>query len=319
MNVLLIAPEFYGYDIKIKEEIENQGNNVDLYCEYKIKYSFFEKIVAKFIDKNFYKKNNYKKQKAILEKSNKKNYDMVLVIVGRFLTEDIVKKLKDQQKNARFVLYLWDDVNRCDSFNCINKYFEKIYSFDRMDCSKYGFTFLPLFYTRDFKPCLGQKTISVYGAFAFHSDRLKIINQISDQADNAYFYIFLYPFEYIKFLFLGMIKGLNRQIHLRVIPLNGIRNIKNMQNAKCILDIQYPTQNGLTIRTIESVGCENKLLTTNSDIINYDFYNPKNIAIIDRDNPKIPEGFLDGDYEKLDTSVYTKYSIENFIKALILI
>lgn len=317
MNILLICPQFYGYENKIKNEIEAQGNYVDLFCEYKCKYSFFEKVISKTINKNLYLNTNIKIQNNILEYTNNKKYQIVLVFVGRFLTETFIQKLKNQQKETKFILYLWDDVKRIQSFNNIKKYFNIIYSFDRYDCEKFGFKFLPLFYSKGYEITKNRKNITLYGAFSSHSDRLKIINELSNQISNSYFYIFMYKREYIKYFFLKFIKSFNKSIHISTKSLSEEQNIKNMQNSKCILDIQYPSQTGLTIRSIEAIGCGNKLLTTNNDIIHYDFYNPKNIYIIDRNNPRVPEKFFENDYENLAENIYQKYSISNFIRTLL--
>lgn len=318
MNVLLIAPRFYDYDTKIKEEIERQGHTVDIFCEYKERYSVFTKIIARFINKKLRIKNNRNKQKIILEKSIHKRYNIILVIVGRFLTRDFVQNLRTQQSEAKFILYLWDDVKRCESFDDIHTYFDTIYSFDRKNCIDYGYKFLPLFYTRDFKPVICRKTISIYGAFSAHSDRIQIIKKIARQTSDAYFYIFyLSKMDWLKYLILGKKENLNNQIHMSIVSLSESQNIQNMQKAKCILDIQHPAQTGLTIRSIESIGCEKKLITTNTDIVNYDFYNPQNIAIIDRDNPLISKDFFDTDYVRLDEKIYRQYSIEQFVKKLL--
>ena len=56
-----------------------------------------------------------------------------------------------------------------------------------------------------------------------------------------------------------------------------------------------------------------KFITTNKDIVNYDFYNSNNILVIDRKNPIIDFDFLMTPYEELDENIYYKYSLENWI------
>ena len=46
-------------------------------------------------------------------------------------------------------------------------------------------------------------------------------------------------------------------------------------NSKCVLDSAQANQNGLTIRVIEMLGAKKKIITTNEDVVNYDFYRPK--------------------------------------------
>lgn len=63
-------------------------------------------------------------------------------------------------------------------------------------------------------------------------------------------------------------------------------------------------------------GCKRKLVTTNSDIKNYDFYNENNILIysesIDLDSP-----FFKNEYEELPDEIYEKYSLKNWLITMI--
>ena len=87
-------------------------------------------------------------------------------------------------------------------------------------------------------------------------------------------------------------------------------------DSKCILDAPQAGQVGLTIRTIECLGAKRKLVTTNSDIKNYDFYNENNILIysepINLDSP-----FFKNEYEELSDELYEKYSLKNWLITMI--
>ena len=63
-------------------------------------------------------------------------------------------------------------------------------------------------------------------------------------------------------------------------------------NSRVVLDLPHPMQTGLTMRTIEAIGSKKKLITTNVDIVNYDFYNPKNILLIERENINFDKSFF---------------------------
>ena len=84
--------------------------------------------------------------------------------------------------------------------------------------------------------------------------------------------------------------------------------------SKCVLDIESITQTGLTMRTLEIIGLRKKLITTNPDIVNYNFYNENNIQMMDRKNPKVDAGFINREYIELDESIYKQYSLESWIK-----
>ena len=59
--------------------------------------------------------------------------------------------------------------------------------------------------------------------------------------------------------------------------------------------IEHINQNGLTIRSMEVLGAGLKLITTNKNIINEDFFSEKSIMVIDRQNIKMDSTFFDHD------------------------
>ena len=91
------------------------------------------------------------------------------------------------------------------------------------------------------------------------------------------------------------------------------KNIEIEDTSKVILDIQHPAQTGLTMRTIEMIGLKKKIITTNQDIVHYDFYRPENIQVIDRKNAIIDKTFFDKEYVEISRSIYEKYSIRNWV------
>lgn len=60
------------------------------------------------------------------------------------------------------------------------------------------------------------------------------------------------------------------------------------------------------------IGMNKKMITTNQDIRNYDFYNPENICILNRRKPALNMNFK-SDYMTLDKALYNKYSLESWI------
>jgi hypothetical protein len=67
------------------------------------------------------------------------------------------------------------------------------------------------------------------------------------------------------------------------------------------------------MRTFESIGSQRKLLTTNAEIKKFEFYNPNNIFVMDRDDCTIDIKFFDSPYQPIDEVMYEKLSIEGWI------
>ena len=81
-----------------------------------------------------------------------------------------------------------------------------------------------------------------------------------------------------------------------------------VRSSRAVLDIQHFKQTGLTMRTLETLGAGKKLITTNPDVKEYDFYDEGRVMTIDRANPaaalnleffreddsQVPEAVIDG-------------------------
>jgi hypothetical protein len=70
------------------------------------------------------------------------------------------------------------------------------------------------------------------------------------------------------------------------------------------------------MRTFEALGAKKKLITTNSNIINYSFYNKNNILVIDRIDPKIPPSFFQTKFENIEGVTYDKLTLQGWIQEL---
>ena len=87
--------------------------------------------------------------------------------------------------------------------------------------------------------------------------------------------------------------------------------------SKCILDVAHPLQMGLTMRAIEAIGLGTKLATTSKDVVNYDFYDPRNIRVIDTENIVLDSEFLDTTYSPPPKHIVERYSLATWIRDVI--
>ena len=218
-------------------------------------------------------------------------------------------------------LHIWDSIQNIPHILDKVKYFDYATSFDRVDCLKHSeFKFRPLFYADEFKSkeTSIDFTYDVSFCGTIHSDRYKILKPIKDQCDKLG--LRYYGFHYLQSNFIYMVYKLTKReyrgttvkdfdFHKK--PSTEIASIVNM--SKAVVDIQHPNQTGLTMRTIEILGMKKKFITTNKDIVNYDFYNAQNICVIDRGNPVLDEEFFNSDYTKISDDVYEKYSLECWV------
>lgn len=93
--------------------------------------------------------------------------------------------------------------------------------------------------------------------------------------------------------------------------------LKQVSKSKTLLDILEKNQSGMTLRCMESIFFEKKLITNDKNVKNYDFYNKNNIFIIGEDDPKNLVSFINGKYEKIEKDIIHNYDIETWIKKLV--
>lgn len=310
MKVLFIGLRYFGYENKIKEEMEKHNCSVDLIYDKPEKYKDVKN--AKTEDVDF----QIKQLDACSD-----GYDLIFVLVGRRLSEKFFISLKSRYPNTKTVLYLWDDVKRVENYEDIKQFYDEVYSFDDVDCKNYGFKHLPLFYTNDYFSRKCKKNYDLYSAFSAHTDRFEVAEKIVKDNPEKKIRIVMASTFYKKsrlYMFLYRIYKnivLPKQIYFSTKTINADENCQLLNSSRYVLDIQVPGQNGLTMRTLECLGCGVKLVTTNENIKKYDFYDPRNIQVINRKNPKLI--FDDTPYNDLSEEVYKKYSIENWVNSIL--
>lgn len=318
-KVLFISIPFYEYTDTIMNAIEDVLScDVDLLlCEDEWDKQTY--LMSKITHGTYKKTHDTRLQEKFFAAHMEQKYDDIFVLVGRGLDADLFASFLDAHSEARKILYLWDDVARLQNFSEIYKYFDHIYSFDPNDCKEYGFEFLPLFYCRpyDYQGELKEYDISVSGFL--HSDRLDIIQAVLTQ----------FPYEQYKWNALikttrahVIMEKIHRRLPIRTpfyisYKLNSMKENANILKAsKTVIDIPHPSQKGLSIRTFEALAAHTKIITTNKEVVNYDFYNPDNILLIDRKNPVVDPDFIVSPYRDVDPDIINKYSLDVWVRKI---
>lgn len=328
-KVLFICPSFFGYEKEIEAELILLGAMVDFYDERPFRSSIL-KIINRLNFKKLIHKKIERHYNAILAMADIKKYDILFVVNPETMSVDFIKNVKKVCYNIRTVLYLWDSMkNKKNTVPLIGE-FDRVFTFDKNDVKfDNKIEFLPLFYTntydrRNYSSNYESEQIH-HAAFigTAHSDRFNLVRKILEQLPVSSFknFVFLYcPSKLLYFLkktFSNELKGVScSEISFKSMDSKSIASV--LLNSLFVIDIEHPNQNGLTMRTIEMLGMQKKLITTNKNIVEYDFYNPKNICIIDRFKPNIREDFLYSKFEPTDTTTLDKYSLHNWLKFLLL-
>ena len=109
-------------------------------------------------------------------------------------------------------------------------------------------------------------------------------------------------------------RGEKKYIHTESITKEEVDRVSS--KTRCVIDINHPKQTGLTMRTIEMLGMQRKIATTNVNVQNYDFYRPENQILLDRKNISISKEMIISKYMKIEDEILEKYSIDYWAKEL---
>lgn len=311
------ATKHYGDAIKV--ELENRGAQVYAYDE-RPSQSSYMKIAIRLFKKRlpylFLSYINY------IIKSNKGiDFDYILVCRGEAFTPLVVRRLRNVYPKAKMILYLWD-ILRTTNVSEVIPCFDKALSFDPDDvaCNK-KLVFRPTFYVPQYA---GIKQTDSYRydimfIGTLHSNRYKIIRNFISLFRNIglKFYVYLYvPSRIVylkdwikKFPYIGI-------SNVKFIPISMLDTVKVLSETRIVLDINYTSQKSLSMRAFESIAAGRKYITTNPEIKKYDFYDERNILVIDLKNPIIPKDFIESPLAPVNKSIFYKYSVAGLVDDL---
>ncbi len=313
-KILLFSQFFFGYEEKIANKMRQMGAEVSLYDEMSVKKAI-ERAILKVSPGVFHKRTE-KYYLDLLLKEKEKQFDYILFIDCEMPTSVVLHNYRQTFPNAKFCLHLWDSLDNLKGVNKKFKFFDHITSFDRVDAERNKIMFRPLFFGDDYRASNNRKQYLYDLSFigTIHSDRYSIIKKLKGAVPD--FYIYPYLQSIFIYYFYKATKKEFWSTELNDFKFGKIDSKEIAQiidESKAVLDIQHPQQTGLTMRTLEMVGMKKKLVTTNSDIKNYVFYNPNNICIIDRRKPFIPSSFFEQEYIDISEDIYEYYSLDQWV------
>lgn len=315
-RILLIAQVFYDYHSKILTELEELGAEV-MFVPNKFHgeddVSVFDLIgnirkMLKPLSKTAY-------ARKILNSIHGQRFDYVFCIGGFSITPYLMSNISKLNPDIKKIIYFWDSFKTWNYSNLLNQ-FDSVFSFDPSDSANFkNVKYLPLFYTKDYTPDPTiRKDIDILyvGSISFLSkNRFVILKRVEEFAieNNLKCFIWLYHSESSRSM-LGKVQSFLKGIIVpdfrcyrklvrsknisflktEVLKRNEIINL--MQRAKSIIDIPIPNQLGLTIRTIETLALNDKLITTNPQIQSEPFYDCERIYLLDESRLNLDVEFI---------------------------
>lgn len=273
---------------------------------------FTKQLVAKRIEVYY---------KSILKQVEDFEPDYLLVVKGEVVPPFFLRAFKSSWPKAKKIFYHADSfLNNPNPLELL-QYFNRASTFDSLDSKQYNLSYLPLFfddyYLNQNVPFKDRKyDVSFIGTL--HSDRAIFVQKVLRQFPENKKFVYYYTHGLLGLVY-HIIK--TRQISakaLRNVNFKALSTLETRQvflNSKCVIDVEHPNQSGLTSRTIEALGAGCKLITTNNNIFEADFYNAKNILVLNRINPVVPNDFLN-EVPVFDQEVRSNYALTKWLKTL---
>jgi hypothetical protein len=321
-RILFFSPKFFGYENDIKKELENFGAEV-FYFDERPKNDFFTKVFIRLNLKKLIKRKIEQYYKNIELQIKNKKFDYIFLLNVETVPLDFIEKIISSNSGIKIFTYFWDSINNRKYSLEYFKYSHKFFSFDSQDkLLNENITFLPLFYNNDYKNLKNSDKEYKYDICfigTLHSDRYEVVKRILSLIEGKQSYVYFYSTSKILFLFQKLFDKNFKNVKKEDIsfsPLSKENTIDIINKSKVVIDIEHIKQKGLTMRTLEMLGANKKMITTNKEIINYDFYNTDNIQIIDRNNINLDKSFFEIDFKSINSDIYDKYSITKWVETI---
>ena len=317
-RALLIAPRFFGYEHEIAAELTNFGHEVDLLPDRPFNSGLMKAMTRFRPELGIYRACDRFFEQC-MEDLGRGNYSTILVIQGEGITANTLRRFRKAYPRARLVFYTWDSIENKPFSKRNLPLYDHCATFDPLDAKKYGIYFRPLFYTNGFdQPTDPAYTYDLSFIGTVHSDRYRIVRALLEQLPSdtrTFVYLYLQaPWMYdLRRLFTNTVDGAKRE-DFNFAPLSKEVVQATFFGSRAVIDIEHVNQHGATMRTMEALGSKRKMVTTNVTLRDYDFYNPLNIQIIDRNAPCLKKEFLRTPYQAVPEEIRRKYSISQWIR-----
>lgn len=310
LRITVIAPFSFGYidalveKLKAREDVQVTYINTG---DIKFRYSSpFQKIrnffLKTFAGRSLKKKYTSQRIREIIDPLPKQ--EVILVIRGDKLEKEMLLYLNS--KSEKLISYYFDANKNIRGQESLIPLFDEVYSYEKEDVEKHNLRFITNFIPQD-----TAVTTDGEGVFNISSydDRYPVLQKIGEQLQthNFPFKIIVRKEEPIPSKIIEMVP--------EYLPLEEVQ--KYIESSAILLDIQKEDQQGLSFRVFEALGYDKKLITSNRDIVNYDFYDPANILVIDKQNPVISMEFLQAPFSPVPEEIKTRYRRDYWINSVL--
>lgn len=220
-------------------------------------------------------------------------YDMIVVPADK-LTLKIPEYLNKKGYRGRLIWWYWNPVNveASPSPNLINRQLCELWSFDKRDCEIYQMRYN----TQYFFARYPRKNTPITQDFYFvgkEKGRYSVLKELEKK---------LASFGYsTKFIITA--NSPRENSHKYDFPISYKDNLQRDQESRCIVEINQENQVGLTLRSLEALFFEKKLITDNTSIMEEEFYDENNILLLEEVSKDSVHEFINKPFQAKNSAV----------------
>lgn len=321
--MLLICPTFFGYDRAIADAAAAQGYDVTLLdaragtgAAYKSALKFCPDLTRTLTQARF--------RDRFAGIDDPAGIDHILLVKGDGMTAETIRSLRQRMPQARLTVYLWDGVRNMPGVVPGLAVADRVFTFDRNDSVAFGWTYLPLFSRAALtdRPDSTQAPVLWDWSFigSLHSDRHRVLRaMVAENPGQRYFVHCYVQNPAVKLIRAvadpGILSGRPPPLSSQIMGYDRYREV--VAQSRAVVDIEHPSQTGMTMRTIEALLDGKKLITTNAAVGNSDLYHPSRVAIVDRKAPRVTEEFLASAFLPVPVAMRQRYHIDGWLRTLL--
>ena len=279
---------------------------IDEEFEIATKWRHGNRIVRK-IEKNFFEKAGIKSHLIFgnWEKEIEK-YDVIIIEALRANCKLIAHVKSRARRDTRIILWHWNkmftsEIHPEDPIceGC------ELWSFDPDDCEEYFMKYNTQYYDKD--NCKYTPKVKVkYDVWFVGADKGRL-NKLLELKEKMCEYGVRCNFHITKSS--ESIPGYKYQK-----SISYIQNLFFLAESKAVLDFPKEGQNGLTMRPLEALFHNKKVITTSKFIKEHSFYTPNNIFIVGYDSWSGIHDFLNSPFDESIKSDLEYYELKIWIK-----
>lgn len=221
-------------------------------------------------------------------------YSTIIIHVSS-LTYHVTNMIKEKYPDKRIIMWYWNTVNR-DTNPELYRDIAEVWSFDKNDCEKYDMKYNTQYYQPQYDINKLQIEYDTDVFFIGHDNgRKSSILEFERKAEKL---------------------GVNCDIRISdtrngwYIPYSEVE--KRILNCKAILEFNQRGQVGTTLRALEALFYNKKLITDNYHIKDEPYYNSNNIFIIGYDKMDNLVDFINSKYDDSVIKIRSNYSLETW-------